>query len=84
MTWQRKLRFWIDALVRKRRVDAEMDQEMRSHIEMQTEENIQAGMGPREARRASVREFGYLTTSARSFVGSSFDGSSISIRRSAV
>ncbi|MCW5558826.1 MAG: ABC transporter permease [Verrucomicrobiae bacterium] len=35
-----------------------MDDEMRSHIEMQTQENIEAGMKPEEARYAALRQFG--------------------------
>jgi predicted permease len=38
----------------------QMDAEMRAHIEMQTQENIEAGMGPHEARRAAVVEFGSM------------------------
>ncbi len=36
-----------------------MDDEMRSHIEMQTQENIEDGMKPEEARYAAVRQFGW-------------------------
>ncbi len=35
-----------------------MDAEMRAHIEMQTRENIKAGMAPEEARCAALRQFG--------------------------
>ncbi len=35
-----------------------MDEEMRAHVEMQTQENLQAGMEPGEARRAALRRFG--------------------------
>ena len=33
---------------------------MRSHIEMQTQENIEAGMKPEEARYAALRQFGWV------------------------
>ncbi len=33
---------------------------MRSHIEMQTQENIEAGMNPEEARYAALRQFGWV------------------------
>jgi|SRR5581483_1960075 len=46
------------ALLRKQRLDADMNKEMRSHIEMQTQENIDAGMSPEEARYAALRQFG--------------------------
>src|ERR1041385_7550161 len=38
----------------------ELDEELRAHIEAQTQENIAAGMTPEEARRAAMREFGGL------------------------
>jgi len=44
MNWSRKLQVRIRALFQKRKLDAEMDEEMRSHIEMQTQENLDAGM----------------------------------------
>src|SRR2546427_7441422 len=37
-----------------------MDDEMRSHIEMQTQENIEAGMNSEEARYAALRQFGWV------------------------
>src|SRR5205814_4809670 len=37
-----------------------MDDEMRSHIEMQTQENIEAGLKPEEARFAALRQFGWV------------------------
>ena len=37
-----------------------MDEEMRSHIEMQTQENLEAGMTPAEARRQALLEFGAM------------------------
>jgi hypothetical protein len=47
------------AIFRKQQLDAEMDQEMRSHIDMQTRENIEAGMNADEARYAAMRGFGW-------------------------
>src|SRR5580704_2137169 len=41
-----------------RRVDADLDQEVHSHLEMLTEENIRAGMAPAEAGRAARIELG--------------------------
>ncbi|MCI0541423.1 MAG: ABC transporter permease [Verrucomicrobiales bacterium] len=60
MNSMRKLQFWVRAIFRKRRLDLAMDEEMRSHIEMQTRENIEAGMIPEEARFAALREFGQM------------------------
>src|SRR2546430_10390166 len=56
----RKLQVRFRALFQKRKLDAEMDEEMRSHIEMQTQENIEAGMKPEEARYAALRQFGWV------------------------
>ncbi|HZR16001.1 MAG TPA: ABC transporter permease, partial [Verrucomicrobiae bacterium] len=37
-----------------------MDAEMRLHIELQRQENIEGGMAPEQAHDAAVREFGWL------------------------
>jgi predicted permease len=41
-----------------RRVEEDLDQEVRSHLEMLIEENIRAGMPPQQARRAARIELG--------------------------
>jgi len=48
----------IRALLRKRRFETEMDDELLFHLERLTEENIRAGMAPDEARRAARLRFG--------------------------
>ncbi len=58
MTWLRTLRSRFDALFRKQNLDADMAEEMRSHIEMQAQQNIEAGMNPEAARCAATRQFG--------------------------
>jgi predicted permease len=60
MSWWRKLPLRFRALFQKRKLDAEMEEEMRSHIEMQTQENISTGMNPDEARYAALRQFGWV------------------------
>src|SRR2546428_10073961 len=55
-----KLRLRCRALFQKQKLDAQMDDEMRSHIEMQTQENIEAGMNSEEARYAALRQFGWV------------------------
>src|SRR2546426_135996 len=59
MNWWRKFQLRLRALFQKRKFDEEMDDEMRSHIEMQTQENIESGMNPEEARYAALRQFGW-------------------------
>ncbi|MEO6569598.1 MAG: permease prefix domain 1-containing protein [Opitutaceae bacterium] len=46
------------ALFRKQKLDAEMSEEMRVHLEMQTHANRAAGMSSEEARYAARRQFG--------------------------
>jgi len=60
MHWFQKLRLRCRALFKKEKLDARMDDEMRSHIEMQTQENIDAGMNPEEARYAALGQFGWV------------------------
>src|SRR5215472_2135062 len=60
MNWLRKTRLWVRALFGKRELDVEMDEEIRTHIEMRTQQNIAAGMSPAEARCAALRQFGWV------------------------
>jgi putative ABC transport system permease protein len=45
-------------LLRRERVDAEIEAELRSHIELRTADNVAAGMSPGEARRTARLRFG--------------------------
>ncbi|HEX2861353.1 MAG TPA: ABC transporter permease, partial [Lacunisphaera sp.] len=54
----RKLR----ALFRRDRLEAEMAEEMRAHVELQTERNLATGMEPDEARYAALRQFGNVAS----------------------
>ncbi|MGH7869284.1 MAG: permease prefix domain 1-containing protein, partial [Candidatus Dormibacteraceae bacterium] len=49
----------FQALFQKERLDRDMSEELRSHLDMQVQEKIEAGMKPEEARRAALREFGW-------------------------
>src|SRR5882762_2550308 len=49
---------WWKSIVPKRASDAQMNSELRFHIEDLTDENIAAGMPPDEARRRAILEFG--------------------------
>lgn len=60
MTFLQKLQRRFRTLFAKEDLDAEMDKEMRTHLDMQTQENIDAGMTEEEARRAAFRDFGHL------------------------
>jgi putative ABC transport system permease protein len=50
--------FNLRALFRKNRAEQEMDDELRFHLEKQTEQNIARGMSAEEARYAALRTFG--------------------------
>lgn len=45
-------------LIHKDRLDSEIEEELRFHLEMQTQANIARGMSPEEASRAARRQFG--------------------------
>ena len=49
---------WWKSLLPKRASDAQMNSELRFHIDELTDENIAAGMPPDEARRRAILEFG--------------------------
>jgi putative ABC transport system permease protein len=48
-------------LVRRRRIEAEADAEVRFHLDMETEANRARGLPIDEARRAALRDFGGVT-----------------------
>src|SRR5215475_16070074 len=53
-----RLKTALRALLRRTRVERELDEELRYHIERQTEQNIRLGMNPEEARDAARKAFG--------------------------
>ena len=53
-----KARSFLRNLFLSRSVEADLDQEVHSHLEMLIEENIRAGMSPKEAQRAARIELG--------------------------
>ena len=53
--------FRLSALVRSRQMDREIDDEITSHLAEATEEYVQQGLSPEEARRAAQRRFGGVT-----------------------
>ena len=73
MTWLRKKQWpvtsdemsWLSAsmrrlmaLFRKERLEEELDEELRSHLEMLVEENLRKGICPEDARYIALRSFG--------------------------
>jgi predicted permease len=55
--WQ-QTRSRLRALFQKERLDREMDEELRFHIEMQMKDNLEEGMASEQARQAAWQSFG--------------------------
>ncbi len=49
---------WIRSMARSRSLEAGLDEEIRFHLDQQTEKNRRAGMSPEEARRHALLRFG--------------------------
>lgn len=58
MKWFNILRDRLRALRQRDTVIDDIDREMRSHLDLQTEAHIKAGMSPAEARMQALRSFG--------------------------
>src|SRR5262245_8153864 len=58
MYWLRLIYTRLYGLLRKGRIEQEMEDEMRFHLLMRTRENIERGMRPDEAEREARRRFG--------------------------
>src|SRR5262245_50312640 len=58
----RRLHVGLLALMRRRRIDLELDEEMRYHVDADIERLVAAGMSADEARRTAMRRFGNVTS----------------------
>lgn len=58
MRWYRKLVLRVRSVFERKKVEAELDDEMRFHLEQEIRANIQAGMTADEARYAAMRLVG--------------------------
>jgi len=56
--WLHTVPLRLRSLFQRRRVEQELDDEIRDHIERQTAENISRGMRPEQARTVAMRAFG--------------------------
>jgi predicted permease len=66
---------WLSRLFRRSKQEAQLDSELRFHVERQTAENIAAGMNPEEARRSALAQFGgleYIKEETRDARGTQF------------
>jgi len=61
MRWLPKLRMLLRSIFERRQLDAELDEELREHIEQEIGNNIRAGMSQEEARRAANRTVGPIS-----------------------
>ena len=67
MGWLRILLSRCAALFRGNRLDADLDEELRAHIDLATQENRRSGMNEQEARTAALRAFGGVTQIRESY-----------------
>lgn len=58
MSWVSRFTARAHGLLQRQRLDHELDDELRFHLEMQEDANLEAGMDPIEARQAALRSFG--------------------------
>jgi hypothetical protein len=58
MSWFTVVFARLRGLFGHHRLERELDEEVRFHVEMQIEDNLKAGMNPEEARYAALRSFG--------------------------
>ena len=58
MDWIRTLLSRILSLFRRNRLDGELDEELRAHIDLAIEENLKRGMADQQARTAALRSLG--------------------------
>ena len=61
MDWLSELlrRLWM--LMRRQQVDADLEEEMRLHLELREQEQVSVGLTPEDARYAALRRFGNTT-----------------------
>ena len=60
MSWRRELAK-LGALFRRPKPVADLEEEIRSHLAMEEQENLEAGISAEEARHAARRRFGNVT-----------------------
>jgi putative ABC transport system permease protein len=58
MTWLRVLIHRLRGMFFKRKLDQELEDEIRAHLDMRIDDNLRQGMSPEEARYEALRKFG--------------------------
>src|ERR1700722_7020783 len=67
MDWIRVLLSRCAGLLRRKKLDADLDAELLAHIELAIADNQRKGMPPEEARTAALRSFGGVTQIRESY-----------------
>src|SRR3954453_18677665 len=67
MSWATVVTARLRGLFEHKRLDGELDEEVRFHLEMQVEDNLKAGMNSSEARYAALRSFGAMEAMKESY-----------------
>ena len=67
MDWIRILLSRSAALFRSKKLDADLDEELHSHIDLAIEENRRRGMNEAQARNAALRAFGGITQTRETY-----------------
>ena len=62
MNWMRELARRLSMLVHRRQFDADLEEEMRLHLELRQQEQIESGVAKDDARAAARRHFGNVTS----------------------
>src|SRR6266446_388442 len=57
----------LAALFRRRRLENDLDDELRSHLEMAVELNLRKGMSAEDARREALKSFGGVEQTKESY-----------------
>lgn len=61
MNWPGEFVRRVEMLLRRRQFDADLDEEMRLHLELRQEQQVESGMSEEAARSAARRRFGNPT-----------------------
>jgi len=61
MSWKRQIAKLL-GVIRRRELERDVQDEMRAHLAMEEQENVQSGMSPEEAHYAALRRFGNVTS----------------------
>jgi putative ABC transport system permease protein len=62
MRWWHEL-IYVVRQINRRRAEVELEEEIRTHLELEVEQNIESGMSPQEARYVAHKAFGNVTLS---------------------